>query len=213
MPSHLLEDPERRRKCSKDPKPIPSWVQHWHKLGNQHADILAAEACKRFDVAEELADPIINRISQLKLIQKRLAAIICHLPERPKVPKLPKVRQRRVTLDDLFATTSHVLLPANSTLGWFSRFGSLSCASCHGSCSIKSAGFRAFLAGSCILLKIQEERRRILGGAISMNGAVSHPSHALKIVDKYYACEHCGFKASNKLQNLKYVCAPRRRTT
>ena len=46
-----------------------------------------------------------------------------------------------------------------------------------------------------------------------MNGAVSHPSHALKIVDKYYVCEHCGFKASRKLQNLKYACEPRRRTT
>ena len=46
-----------------------------------------------------------------------------------------------------------------------------------------------------------------------MNGAVSHPSHTLQLVSgKFYVCENCGFKASERLHNLKYACVPRRRT-
>ncbi len=212
MPSHLLDDPDRRRKKSKDPKPVPAWVEHWHKVGNNNADILASEACKRFDVSAELADPIINRIKQLKLIQNRLASIIRHLPERPRVPRPPRAPRRRVTLDEIFHTSSHVFLPANSSLGWLSKFGRLSCASCHASCSTKSAGFRAFLAGSRTPCRVQEDRHRILGGVISMNGAVSHPSHTLHIVGKCFVCSGCGYKASQKLHNLKSECVPRRRT-
>ncbi len=84
MPSHLLEDPEMSRKKSKNPMPTPGWVEMWHKLGNNHADVLAADACKRFDLNSRVADPIIERAQQVKIIQKRIASIICHLPSLPK---------------------------------------------------------------------------------------------------------------------------------
>ena len=47
-------------------------------VGNSHADIWATDACKIFDVKPDLADLIFKRINNLKLVQKRLASIICH---------------------------------------------------------------------------------------------------------------------------------------
>ncbi len=78
---------------------MPGWVEHWHKVGNNYADLLAKEACKIFDVVDSLAAPVIRRINDLKLIQKRLASIVCHLPNRPKVPRVPPAPRPLVSLE------------------------------------------------------------------------------------------------------------------
>ncbi len=213
MPSHLLSDPERKRKRSKKPKPVPDWVEYWHKVGNDHADGLASEACKSFEVDAGLAQPVIDRVSDLKLIQRRLASVICHLPSRPKVPRLKPIPRPSVTFDDMFHMSSHTFLPINSTFSWLSRFGMLSCACCHASCSTKSNRLKAFLTGTCNPVRVQGSTQRFLSGTISINGAHSHPSHKLQISGSYYVCVACGFKASKRLYNLKDPCLPQRRSS
>ena len=185
-----------------------------HKVGNNYADLLAKEACKIFDVVDSLAAPVIRRINDLKLIQKRLASIVCHLPNRPKVPRVPPVPRPRVSLEDLFHTSSHIFLPADFPLSHFIQRGRLTCASCRSSCSIKSNRLKEFLTGPCDPLRVQEAApfHRILGGTISLNGIQSHPSHVLQIVNKHFVCMACGKKNAQRLYHLKEVCKPRRLT-
>ena len=122
MLSHLLDDPDRKRKRStKNPRPILDWIQHWHKVGNNHADILASEARERFDLDGAVAKPVVVRVEQLKLIQKRIASIICHLPSRPKQPRVKPIPMPRVSQDDLFSVSSHSFFPSNATLAFHEK--------------------------------------------------------------------------------------------
>ncbi len=165
-----------------------------------------------FDVRDELAGPIVKRVNNLKLIQKRLATIVCHLPNRPKMPRPKPVRRPRVTLDDVFHTSFHTIFSSNSTLSWLSRSRKLTCAACHASCSVKSSGFRAFLSGPCTPIKVHGESRRILSGTSSTNGIHSHSSHVLQIHNDFCVCMKCGKKASQRLYHLKDPCPKGKRT-
>ncbi len=206
MPSHLPEDPERKRCKSKDPMPIPDWAQLWHKLGNHHADLLATEAGKTFALHEDIANPIIQRVSELQLIQKRLASIICYMPHRPKNHRSPKIRRPIETLDELLRMSNHSFSPDWAGFSTLAKSGKLQCVACHGSCMTKSRGIKAFLKGECAPCVLDPDFR--VHGTISINNAVSHHTHKLILSGKTYVCTMCGYKATERLSKLKYACHP-----
>ena len=177
--------------------PTPDWVQHWHKLGNHHADVLANEACKRFDVHDDVAQPVIARVNELQLIQKRLATIICNMPHRPKTSRPPRIRRPKETSDEALRMSNHTFVPDWADFSTLARAGKLTCESCHSSCIAKSCGIKAFLKSECLPC-IQDSDNRI-HGTISINNAVSHHTHKLVLSGKTYVCAVCGYKATEKL--------------
>ena len=127
--------------------PIPEWVQRWHKIGNHHADLLATEACKMYDIPEEVAQPVVERVAELKLIQKRISSIICHMPNRPKEKRPPKVLRRVPTIDEVLCTSSHTVSPTWASFAMLAKAGRVTCVSCNAVCSssVGTSRLKAFL--------------------------------------------------------------------
>ncbi len=117
-----------------------------------------------------------------------------------------------LAVDDMFHMSSRTFLHSNSIFFLAFPFRALTCVCCHATCSVKSDRLKAFLTGPCNPIQVHAVSQRILGGTISINGAHSHPSHTLQIVNQYYVCIACGFKASQRLYHLKDPCLPRRKT-
>ena len=78
IPSHM-DSADKKLKLEK-----PRWMTQWHINGNNKADSLSLDAARVNQVPAELADPIINQITNLRLIQRRLVAIVCNSTHRKK---------------------------------------------------------------------------------------------------------------------------------
>ena len=70
-------------------------------MGNRHADRLASLAAQYAQVTNDIAKPIVQYIDRARIIQLRLANIVCNLPSRPRcnIPKVVKVL--KPTLDEM----------------------------------------------------------------------------------------------------------------
>ena len=93
MPSHLLDDPDRKRE-----KPTPLWVAHMRKLGNHHADRLAGLAASYYQLHKDIVRPIIKNLKLVRVIQRRLYSIVCILPHR-KIDR--KIKKNRLVLPSI----------------------------------------------------------------------------------------------------------------
>ncbi len=211
MPSHLLEDPKRKRCKSKDPKPTPDWVQRWHIIGNYHADLMATEACKAFDVEDHLAYPIISRAREIKLVQARISSIICHLPHRPKVKNPPKVPRSTPTTEQLLFSSSHTFSFSGTSFQKLAKSHTkLTCMECRASCSFASGQLKAFLKAECLPCLIEADDR--VHGNITINDIVSHFTHKLILAGDTYVCVACGYRATDRINKLQHPCNPNTNT-
>ncbi len=100
LPSHLPDDLHKERKI-----PIPNWAQHHHMLGNQHADRLALQAAKAYELDPEAIKPIVKITYDTKLILMCLATVVVNLSHR-KQDAVPKPGPRLSESLSAFALTS-----------------------------------------------------------------------------------------------------------
>ncbi len=202
MPSHLLDDPDRRNRCSSNPKPTPAWVGMFHKLGNQHADNIATEECRKCALPDGIAKQYVDRVFQLKIIQMRIACVFMNLLHRIKHKKDPALVTQKPQASDLFCTSTHVFpdLPFNT----IKKTGQFTCSACHKSCSSLSPQLRSFLNAECAPVSINKHSQVL--GPISINGIVTHPSHRLVFVQGVFICNRCGYRARTCVHKLADPC-------
>ena len=192
MPSHLLDQPDKKRE-----KPTPEWVEHSHKLGNHHADRLAGLSASYYALHKDISDPIITNISNVRAIQKRLYTIICNLPNRVKENRRGQGKCKAPSLPELIANSEHVINENDSNM---------ECCVCFSKCSTAlHATVKAFLASPCRPNCMVQGMQ--VHGPISINGATTHPSHNLRYsTHGYYCCVTCGMKAQYRIIKLKDPC-------
>jgi len=85
MPSHTRTDPKKK-------KAAPAWVKDWHVQGNEVADVLADKAAEFHAIPRHKAQPILDVLKNLKLVQNRIPHALSLYPQRmhnkPIIPKL-----------------------------------------------------------------------------------------------------------------------------
>ena len=102
MPTHGTEDT------------LPAGVSLNDLLGNTKADLMAGQAASRFCVDLNIAASVLFYSSLIKRIQKRLACILCSLPNRPKlVPRNPIVEDK---IEAVMHRSAHVCYTANNRI-------------------------------------------------------------------------------------------------
>jgi len=184
MPSHL-NDPEKAKKVK-----VPGFVTPWHIDGNVFIDNVATQAAALHRVSSSVADPILKRVNNLKLIQLRIAAIIKDLPSRKKRISVPPVPRR--SLEGAMATSRHsVSLTADSK--------SVCCLTCHSTISLKASHLYDFLDGSC---QIPIKNLSV----VAIGKQHSHPSHPIVLYGGVYLCTACGCVGRAKLRHLAGPC-------
>ena len=89
LPSHTRTDPIKAAKK-------PTWVSERHVLGNEHADRLAGDAASSASLEMNSISRVRRYTWLVRQIQRRIAAVITHIPHRakltPPIPSMPKQR-------------------------------------------------------------------------------------------------------------------------
>jgi len=189
MPSHL-NDAHKRKKLK---EPIPEWVAERHIYGNHLADVRAEQAATYSQVDAEIAKPILDRILQLKLIQKRLSAVGLGWKHtnRKHVQKKPFAAQP--TLEMRVLASKHTIVYNDKQTG-------LCCTACY--CSIArthKANMHAFLAAPCA--PTCDKFRTVTIGT-----NISHCTHPLIQYGGVYMCKRCGATATKSMKLLAKPC-------
>ena len=196
MPSHLDDDENQEKQRS---LPVPDWVIEHHIFGNGHADRLAKFASRKYDIPVDAAKPINSSVKDCGRIQRRLAAIICHLPYRPVGPRVIKPpKAPTLSLAQRIQRSCHIFQNDSSQ--------HLSCVNCLGTCSVSHDRLADFLAGVCRPREISKDARHLVSGPISMNGRTTHKSHTLACIENEYFCTTCGLYARSRVVKLVLPC-------
>jgi len=110
MPSHTDTDPKKAAKA-------PEWMLSWHVNGNKEADNLAAAAALLHQLPPYVTDPITQKLTNLKLIQKRLIEITKLLPKRdsckPNTTDIKKLTKRDILLEKIASSNHRCLIHNN----------------------------------------------------------------------------------------------------
>ena len=187
MPSHLSEDN------------LPTGVSLLDLLGNTKADLMAGQAANRFCVDLNIAASVLFYSSLIKRIQKRLACILCHLPNRPKfVPKSPTVKDK---IEAVMHKSAHVCYTANNRIF---------CARCKSNYSLHTPNIRDWLNSPCLAIGTDIDRPiPIPYDVVHIGKLIIHSSHRLHIYRGLVFCNHCGaISRFSKLGLLAQVCQP-----
>jgi len=187
MPSHL-KDPAKRKKVT-----VPSFVTDWHIDANDYIDNVANQAAALHAVPPSVAQPILKRANDLKLVQLRCADIIKSLPSRGGRTPAP-LKQKRC-LEGSISTSRHVI--SMSTDG-----KAIICHKCHSCISLNARHLFDFLEGSCNIPMKDFP-------VIALGKKHSHPSHHLVLYGGVYICTACAYVAKEKIHKLSEPCLGR----
>ena len=77
MPSHTKDNPAKKAKA-------PAWMTDWHVKGNDKADGNADTGAALHTIPRDTADPLINVLTTLNLLQERHLAVAKLLPQRER---------------------------------------------------------------------------------------------------------------------------------
>ncbi len=191
IPSHL-DDPDKAAKVE-----IPSWVTKHHVIGNGHADRLVRASSKDYDLDIDVAKPVLDHLKLVGRIQRRIAAVVCEMPHRPRTKSRKDTTPvSRVSLQQLIDNTNHSFGEVN----FFYK-----CMACLHSCSVSSPALRQFLQQECVSCKISDAGFKV-HGQVSINGVPTHPSHALMCIGGCFCCSKCGFYGDKKFVKLRHSC-------
>ncbi len=170
-----------------------------------------SEACRIYDIKKHIAQAVVDWAHEIKLIQRKLASIICHMPNGPKDQRPPKVLRSKPTINELICNSNHTFLPDWASFSMLARSGKLTCVSYNAACNASSLGIKTFLQGECMPFIMDSDTR--IHGTISINNAVWHFTHKLILSRNTYVCTACGFRATERLSKLKDACQPNRKSS
>ncbi len=190
MASHLLDQPSKGVYTVCSLKDIQ---------GNSHADALADEAAASARVPLNVSAPYLYYVSLTKKIQLRLTTVLLSLPGRPKPPK--REVEHRLTLDTLFASTSHVLFEVDSRV---------SCARCHCGMHKSNPSLKHWLSCQCSGIGNSSDRPVPLKyEKVHVGNNTSHTSHILFVYRGLAYCNRCGVRSGRLgLRKLAKPCSP-----
>ena len=195
FPSHL-DDPEKAERI-KDK--IPEWVTPWHIQGNAQADRLAESAAKFATIPPDIASPILMRLRQIRLVQRRLSHIICNLPSRTKTTKEKSIKNPALSIEGLAEQSQHLVC-----------FGStrVVCTKCHQSHSLSSeTRAKKWLQTTC---QAPTDDSYPPNTKITIGNRTTHPSHRLAVKHGLVYCRYCGcYSAGTHISKLADPCRPR----
>jgi len=165
MPSHTDTDPKKAAKA-------PEWMRPWHVQGNKEADNLAAAAALLHELPPYVTDPITQKLTNLKLIQKRLIETTKILPKRenckPNTTDIKKPTKREILLEKI-ASSNHQCLIHNNRV---------TCTICANSIPKDAENITDFLEFPCL------PREYSITYIIGNNH--THSSHNIKIYGGVY---------------------------
>jgi len=161
--------------------------------GNEKADSLAIYAASLHSVDPSQAKPILTKISNLKLIQKRLVAIIKLLPPRHLKTEASLIVKRPPSkLNTLRALLSKSDHPASIVKN------RLECHGCLQSIPINAPQLPDFLVTKCCPPETQ--------WSVAIGNRHTHPSHRQRTYGGVYICTKCGAIAREQIRNLFKLC-------
>ena len=188
IPSHLEEET------------LPPDISRIDFLGNQCADKYAKKAARAVSLPLHVTAPVLYRYSLLKRIQKRLAIILCNLPNRPRQPKPPITP--RIDVDSVMGQSQHVAYESGSRV-W--------CARCRSSFKRSPVGpLVEWLRSPCSAIGTDVDRPVPLPYEVCHigNQTVCY-SHSLRVLRGLLFCAKCGaISQGGKLGKLGRDCAP-----
>jgi len=190
MPSHTDTDPKKAAKA-------PDWMRPWHVQGNKETDNLAEAAGRLHELPPYVTDPITLKLTNLKLIQKRLVEITKLLPKRehhkPNTTDIQKPTKREILLEKI-ASSNHQCLIHNNRV---------TCTICANSIPRDAENIADFLESPCL------PREYSISYMIGNNH--THSSHNIEIYGGVYIyiyiCTTCGNTAHNKVLQLRKPCS------
>ena len=192
MPSHLLENPK---------KGVFTGVSLTDLYGNQQADSQAGEASKEASrvIPVEDATAIIFNLRLVVRIQRRLAAILMSMPDRPKVPKAPTIP--RVSLARLVDLSSHTIVESESHIR---------CVRCLSSFKKSDPQAKRWLQASCAVVGSATDKPiPIFYSNVHVGSSIIHHTHKLFTFKGLVYCNKCGCRAGSRvLRGLADRCAP-----
>ncbi len=198
MPSHP-DNPEAKTKKGK-PKVRPVWVHDYDIKGNKEADELADRAAEIAELPGWLVEPLIDNIRMVRLIQLRIATIVCNLPKRNH--KKPVCHSYiptpgKLTKEQAMANSEHLLRTTEMVV---------QCSECLSTVHLNSPDFCAFLRTPCIPAVRSHACNVSIVGQIRIRNQESHPSHDMYSYRGIQYCNKCGYMVKRRMQNLIKPC-------
>ena len=187
MPSHRTEDT------------LPAGVSLTDLMGNNKADLMAGQAASRHCIDLNIAASVLFYSSLIKRIQKRLACILCSLPNRPKmVPRNPVVKDK---IEAVMHRSAHVCFTVNNRVH---------CARCKSNFSLHTPNLQDWLNSPCLAIGSDIDRPiPIPFDVVHIGKLVIHSSHKLRIYRGLIFCNKCGsISRYSKLGLLAQICEP-----
>ena len=198
MPSHLDNPPAKTKKGK--PKVRPVWVHDHDIKGNKEVDKLADRAAEIAELPGWLVEPLIDNVRMVRLIQLRLATIVCNLPKRNikksishgynPTPGKPSKEQAMANSEHLLRTIEMVA----------------QCSECLSMVHLNSPDFYAFLRTPCIPAVRSHACNVSIVGQIRIRNQESHPTHDMYSYRGIQYCNKCGYMVKRRMQNLIKPC-------
>ena len=195
MPSHLKD-----KIAANSEFQLPSFVSLNDVEGNQWADDLAGQSATYEELPLNITTPYLYHKNLTKRIQKRLAVILCALPNRPK--HIPKAKIPNVNFDECCNLSRHVIYDADSK--------HIGCARCRQVHNRAAVGVRHWLASDCQPREPSWDRPIPIYGEYVQIGTLNiHISHKVFSYKNLYYCINCGSYATHKIRKLAHSCRSR----
>ncbi len=189
MPSHL-DNPEANTKKGK-PKVRPVWVHetlHDYDIkGNKEVDEPAERAAEIAELPGWLVEPLINNIRMVRLIQLRIATIVCNLPKRnyrKPVCHSYNPTSGKLTKEEAMVNSEHLLRTTEMVV---------QCSECLPTVRLNSPDFYAFPRTSCVpAVRTRTCNNVSIVGRIRIRNQESHPTHDMYSYRGIQYCNKCG---------------------
>lgn len=169
-------------------KVAPSCMQDWHVKGNSKADSLANDAAAFHTVPNDKAQPMLDWLQNLTLIQNMIIAVIKIYPQRAHDVLIMPTFQltHKQQLFDASGLASHNL---------HNHENLINCTSCNSSVSIHTKHVFDFVSSKCIPCNSYV--------SLAVGNLHTHPSHQIVVYGGVLFCTTCGSSAVNKVIELK----------
>ncbi len=132
------------------------------------------------------------------MVQLRIATIICNLPSRNKVKRVPSQRPPKPDKEVAMQLSAHNLIHHE---------GVLRCVACKASCTYSSSTSWNLINSSCHPAIIHRRTQPIIiPEPIIIGNKVSHVTHKMRSFKGIKFCNDCGFMATKRMKSLTAPC-------
>jgi len=175
-------------------KELPDYITQVDVQGNKEADVLADTAAHYANLPLNETRPVLRAINRIKVIQRRLAAIVCSLPKRVKEKRVKPAKLAQPSLEACIAASRHTVVATCQRV---------TCLECRN--HVPLVGAREWLKTCCIPFT------RTLQLPVQVGHLSTHVSHNLGVHSYQgittFICTSCGNRGStHHLAKLAREC-------